>query len=85
MHDQAIDSLPKELTSTFELLYYTSFHGDSLLAKFLALLMATKDHLDTVRLSKGSYQDEFLRLVQWILKLKCVQELILISPHEAQA
>lgn len=84
MHNRNVQVAPNETVPAFELMGATSLFAEHLRKKLLSGIVATRDYLDTVKSSTGTDLDDFLRPVNWIIKLNLVRELIIIGPHEVQ-
>ncbi|EXJ76456.1 uncharacterized protein A1O5_00964 [Cladophialophora psammophila CBS 110553] len=71
-----------ELRPCFEILEQTRlalyYHRD-----FPAHVLVTRDFMRTVQNKDDSPEDDFLRPVQWVVKTSEINQLIIISPHEA--
>ena len=84
IHDRIVQAVPEDTISAFELFGSTSLCDEHLRSKWPSCLVATQDYLFAVKSATGKEHDDYLRPVNWVVKLNKVRELILIGPTEVQ-
>ncbi|KIX98577.1 uncharacterized protein Z520_05878 [Fonsecaea multimorphosa CBS 102226] len=72
-----------ELRPCFQILRQTRLGLYYKLGEFPTHVLVTPDFLRTIQAHGNSPEDDFLRPVQWIVKMAGIKQPIIISPHEA--
>jgi hypothetical protein len=81
---------PWDFHPAFEILKQTRLWFDYVPAEWSRDLLVTRDFMNTIKMANSSTansstHDDFLRPVEYVLKIAPVREPIIISPHEAQS